>query len=29
MLDTYAPLHATEASRSVEDPGYHASFRGA
>lgn len=28
MLDTFQPLHATEAARSVEDPGYHASFAG-
>jgi homogentisate 1,2-dioxygenase len=27
MLDTFRPLHATEACRSVEDPDYHASFR--
>jgi homogentisate 1,2-dioxygenase len=27
MMDTFAPLHATEACRSVEDPDYHASFR--
>ena len=26
MLDTYAPLRATEAALSVEDPAYHASF---
>ena len=27
MLDTYAPLRATEAAGGVEDPGYHDSFR--
>jgi len=26
MLDTYRPLQSTEIARSVEDPGYHASF---
>ena len=26
MLDTFAPLRATTAARSVEDPAYHASF---
>ncbi|HVV50802.1 MAG TPA: homogentisate 1,2-dioxygenase [Polyangia bacterium] len=26
MLDTFAPLHATKAARSVEDPDYHGSF---
>ena len=26
MLDTYAPLRATKAALSVEDPAYHASF---
>jgi homogentisate 1,2-dioxygenase len=26
MLDTAAPLHATDACRAVEDPDYHASF---
>jgi homogentisate 1,2-dioxygenase len=26
MLDTFAPLRATKAARSVEDPDYHASF---
>jgi homogentisate 1,2-dioxygenase len=26
MLDTYRPLRATQAARSVEDPAYHASF---
>ena len=27
MLDTYAPLRATEAAGGIEDPGYHDSFR--
>ncbi|MBZ0117175.1 MAG: homogentisate 1,2-dioxygenase, partial [Sandaracinaceae bacterium] len=26
MLDCFLPLHATDAARAIEDPGYQASF---